>query len=108
MDQNTPLTTLRDGRLKMTVWENTDDKGVHYHTVTPAKTYEDRNGKLQDSHSFSAGELLRLAELSREAHGVIRDVRRDAVLDRQSERNAPSQGEQPHRFQNRNGPGMER
>ena len=55
MDQNIPLDTLRDGRLKATTWENVNEKNETYHSVTLAKTYEDRNGNLQDSHSFSGG-----------------------------------------------------
>ncbi len=116
MDQNTPLETLRDGRVKATVWENTNADGEAYHTVSIAKTYEDRNGKLQDSHSFSAGEFLRVAELARDAHRLIRDVRRDLAHEHQADRQTkqsrdprPSRREdRPARFQNRSQPGLER
>ncbi|MEM7060253.1 MAG: hypothetical protein AAF557_21950 [Pseudomonadota bacterium] len=106
MDQNHPLDTLRDGRLKATVWENQNESGETYHTVSLAKTYEDRNGKLQDSHSFSGSELLRVAELAREAHGVIREVRREIAQERNAERSAAPQGQpvredQPSRFRGR-------
>lgn len=53
---NQPLETLRDGRLKATLWENQGENGT-YHTVCLAKVYEDREGKLQEKSSFSAGEL---------------------------------------------------
>ena len=109
--QNQPLETLRDGRLKATVWENQGENGS-YHTVTLAKVYEGKDGQLQETSSFSAGELLRVAELARESHGLIRDLRRDHSLDR----NAPEPDERPHRprkasadrFAGREGPSLDR
>lgn len=80
-----PLHRLADGKLKATVWENEGKDGV-YHTVTLAKTYEDRDGQLRDSHSFTGGELLRIAELARESHGVIRDIRREQSRERKEAR----------------------
>lgn len=121
MDPKTPpLETLRDGRLKATIWENVNEKNELYHTVSLAKTYEDRDGKLKDSNSFSPGELLRVGELAREAHGVIREVRRDLALERQTERQTERQAEQqqqkkpvredrPSRFRGRSsGPSLDR
>lgn len=109
---NTPIETLRDGRLKATIWQNAGENGETYHTVAFAKVYEDREGKLQDSSSFSGGELLRLAELAREAHGVIRDIRRERAMERRTEqqpaRSAPSREERPARFRGRPQPGLER
>ena len=108
---NTPLETLRDGRLKATIWENEGESGK-YHTVTLAKVYEDRNGQLQETSSFSAGELLRVAELAREAHGAIRDIRREQAVERNAEREAPRaqplREERPSRFRDRAQPGLDR
>ena len=73
---NQPVETFRDGRLKASIWQNQSKDG-DYHTVTLAKTYEDKQGRLQDSHSFSASELLRVAELAREAHGFIKERARE-------------------------------
>ncbi len=119
---NAPIETLLDGRLKATIWENLNEKGEAYPTVALAKTYEHRNGKLQDTVSFSGSELLRVAELAREAHGVIRDMRREHAIERRSEqqntRSASSHaqlpgegGGTPARFRGRaqqSSPGMER
>lgn len=113
--QNQPIETLRDGRLKATLWENQGENGP-YHTVTLAKVYEGKDGQLQETSSFSAGELLRVAELARESHGLIRDLRRDHALDRGADRGAPSPDERPHRprkasadrFKGREGPSMDR
>lgn len=112
MDQNPPLATLRDGRLKVTIWENQNEKGETYHTVTPAKTYEDRNGKLQDSHSFSYGELTRVESLIQEAFISLRNVRRDMSKERQhdqrQDRSNPPREEPPRRFHDRSGPSLGR
>lgn len=112
---NQPLETLRDGRLKATLWENQGESST-YHTVTLAKVYEDKEGHLQETSSFSAGELLRVAELARESHSLIRDIRRAHNLERSAEREAPAQDERPHRsrrasadrFAGHEGPSMER
>ena len=112
---NQPVETLRDGRLKATVWENDGEKGV-YHTVKLAKVYQDKDGQLQETSSFSAGELLRIAELARESHSLIRDIRREHNLERNAERETPTHQERPHRprsasadrFAGREGPSMDR
>lgn len=69
----TPVETLRDGRLKATIWENQNENGS-YHSVSLAKTYEDKQGRLQDSHSFTGSELLRIAELARESHALCAET----------------------------------
>lgn len=112
---NQPLETLRDGRLKATLWENQSESGPYY-TVTLAKVYEDKDGHLQETSSFSASELLRVAELARESHGLIRDLRREHNLDRSAERDTPERSERPHRprkasvdrFAGREGPSPDR
>jgi hypothetical protein len=120
-ETNAPIETLRDGRLKATIWENKGESGP-YHSVTLAKVYEDRDGKLQETHSFSGSELLRIAELAREAHGYLRGLRRDAALDREPDARpepvAPSRGDRiredavrqdrPARFRGHANPGLER
>ena len=71
-----PADVLRDGALKATIWENHGEKGPYF-TTTLAKTYEDRNGKPRDTHSFSGSDLLRIAELARNAYGRSNELRRD-------------------------------
>lgn len=83
-----PVETFRDSKLKASVWRNEGKEGPYY-TVTLAKTYEDRNGRLQDSHSFTGGELLRVAELAREAHSFVRDIKREHSLDRKNHQQEP-------------------
>ncbi|SMD04531.1 hypothetical protein [Primorskyibacter flagellatus] len=93
---NSPIETLRDGRLKASLWLNENDKGSYY-TVSLAKVYEDRDGKLKETNSFSAGELLRVAELAREAHGEIRERNREHAIERRVENQSTKHV--PERFQ---------
>lgn len=79
-ERNKPDLVVRDGSLKATVWNNRSDNG-NYHTVTFAKTYEDQDGNLKDTQSFYHSDLLRIAELGRETHGKIRDLRREQSRD---------------------------
>lgn len=71
-----PADTIRDGNIKATIWENQGEKGPYYSTVL-AKTYEDRDGNLRDTHSFSGTDLLKVSELARDAYGRINELRRE-------------------------------
>lgn len=71
-----PADVIRDGALKATIWENASEKGP-YHTTTLAKTFEDKSGKLRDTHSFSNNDLLRVSELARQAYTRSNELRRD-------------------------------
>jgi cell wall assembly regulator SMI1 len=73
---NRPIEILRDGALKATIWENEGENGMLYST-TLARTYHANDGSLKDSHSFSGSELLRIAELARQAYAAVNVLRRD-------------------------------
>ena len=72
-NSNKPKQTLRDGMLKATIWENQGEQGL-FHTATLSKIFE-KDGKLKDGHSFAGGDLLRIAELAKEAYHRIRRYR---------------------------------
>lgn len=80
---NRPVATYRDGRLKATLWANESREGETYYTVNLAKTYEDRNGKLQETNSFNDSEIPRLKDLAGEARAHALHLRRE----RSNERN---------------------
>lgn len=71
-----PADVIRDGALKATIWENQSEKGAYF-TTTLAKTYEDRNGQLRDTHSLSGNDLLRGSELLRQAYTRANELRRE-------------------------------
>ncbi|WP_299971709.1 hypothetical protein [uncultured Roseobacter sp.] len=119
---NKPLATFRDGRLKATLWQNQSRDGDTYYTVNLAKVYEARDGKLQETNSFSDTEILRIAELGKEARTHALQLRREQSLTR-NQRQSYDQGNDrasdhrgggtPERFRERSGqqhsePRMER
>lgn len=82
--KNTPADVLRDGHLKATIWQNEGENGVYF-TTTFARTYEAGEGELKDAHSFSGSELLRVAELARQAYAHTRTLRRDLTHETEPE-----------------------
>lgn len=69
-----PVDVIRDGALKATIWENDGENGVYFSTVL-ARTYEDTDGRLRDTHSFNGTDLLRIAELARRAYQHVSEYR---------------------------------
>ncbi|WP_300057275.1 hypothetical protein [uncultured Roseobacter sp.] len=106
---NKPLATYRDGRLKATLWQNENRDGDTYYTVNLAKVYEDRHGKLQETSSFSDTEILRIAELGKEARTHALQLKREQTIERhQRQAHDHEQGSgRPRRFRNWAEPGLE-
>ena len=67
---NTPVQRLTDGKLKATIWRNSTKEGFRY-SVQLNRIYEDKNGTLQNTDSFSGSELLRIARLAQIAYDEI-------------------------------------
>lgn len=76
MSKSPPEETLRDGNLKAAIWRNEGENGPYW-SVTLAKTYKDERGAYQDTQSFSGTDLLRVAELSRDAYARTNELRRE-------------------------------
>ena len=67
-----PVKTLRLGRMKAEIWENSADDRT-YHNVKFARTYLDDNKKFQDTDTFGREDLLLLAKLADQVHTSICD-----------------------------------
>ena len=65
-----PVRTLRLGRIKAAVWENSSEQRAFYN-VTFARTYMDAEKKFRDTDSFGRDDLLLLAKLADQAHTFI-------------------------------------
>ena len=65
-----PLKTLRLGRLKAAIWENTADQRTFYN-VKFTRTYVDEQKKFHDSDAFGRDDLLPLRKLADQAHTFI-------------------------------------
>ncbi len=79
-ENNKPADTLRDGALKVTIWKNIGEKGTFY-SVEPSRTYEDKQGKLQDAHSLSGTEPIQMARLLHMAYTRIAELRQQDAPD---------------------------
>lgn len=107
MEQNKPEATLRDGKIKAVIWRNHGEKG-DYFTVGLSKTYEDRDGRLQDGQSFTGTDLLKLSRITDKSYEKVRELERDINIERNNTRNAPSREGRNARFQQRSDPSLER
>lgn len=67
-----PVKTLRLGRIKAAVWENSADQRTFYN-VTFARTYMDEQKNFHDADSFGRDDLLLLGKLADQAHTFICD-----------------------------------
>ncbi len=67
---NGPAKTLRLGRIKATIWENSADQRTFYN-VKFARTYVDDEKKFHDSDSFGRDDLLLLSKLADQAHTFV-------------------------------------
>jgi hypothetical protein len=67
---NQPVCTLRDGRIKVSVWQN-DGNGNNkkpFYSATVTKSYQDGDGKWQETHSLTGNEMVRASELLNRAY----------------------------------------
>ena len=69
-----PIDTIRDGRLKATIWKNQNESGAFY-SVNLTRSYQDETEKWHNSDSFSGTELLRIARLAGRAYDRIGELR---------------------------------
>lgn len=74
-------TVIRDRSLKATVFRNVSEDGNSYYTTKLAKTYTDREGNPRDTQNFSQSDLLRVAELGREAYAKINELKRSQYVE---------------------------
>ena len=64
--KNPPIVVLRDGALKVSIWENEAENGSYLSSAF-ARTYT-KDGAPKDSYTFGRNDLLPLAELARRAY----------------------------------------
>lgn len=89
-----PDDVVRDGALKASIWRNEGENGPFYST-TFARTYKDRDGNLQDAHSFSGSDLLKVSELARKAYDRSTELRREEFKQERQD-NQNNQREKKH------------
>jgi hypothetical protein len=65
-----PIRDLRLSRVRAAIWQNATDKGMRY-SVTFSKLYLDKENNWKDTTSFGKHDLLLLAEVARQAAGIL-------------------------------------
>ena len=65
-----PVKTLRLGRIKAAIWENSSEQRTFYN-VTFTRTYVDEQKKFHDSDNFGRDDLLLLSKLADQAHTFV-------------------------------------
>lgn len=73
-EKNRPVETLRDGSVKASIWENARENGIS-RSVQFRRSYEDADGQLRDTDSFSGTDLLRLQRLAGQAYDRMSQLR---------------------------------
>lgn len=76
-----PVAQIRDGRISASIWKNENEKGS-FHAVTFSRTFTDSEGNLQNTHSYSGTDLLKLSRL---AHLAYDEAKRLGKADATSE-----------------------
>lgn len=92
--QNQPESVLRDGNIKASIWRNEGDSGA-FRSTTFARTYEDRDGNLRDTHSFAGTDLLKVAELARGAYARSNELRRAEFMEQRRGDGSSERGRKP-------------
>lgn len=62
-----PADTLRDGRVKATMWERSGESGPPYATKI-TRTYTDKDGQPRDTAFLSGADLLRASRVAEKAY----------------------------------------
>jgi hypothetical protein len=70
-----PVDTAKVGNVEIAVWRNHGANGDFYTASSPTIRYKDeKGGEWKDGNSYSAIDLLALAEAAREASTKIREL----------------------------------
>ncbi|WP_420331716.1 hypothetical protein [Oceanicaulis alexandrii] len=71
-----PADTVRDGRIKATMWERNGESGPPYGT-TITRTYTDKDGKARDTPFLSGADLLRASRVADKAYEREQELMRE-------------------------------
>ncbi len=66
-ETNKPAKTFSLGRVRASVWENSNKEGETFHTVSFERSYKDKDGKWHNAHSYGVKDLLSLIRVAAQA-----------------------------------------
>lgn len=84
-----PLSTLRDGAISASVWQNESENGKSFYAVTFSRLYTDAAGNMQNTASFSGTDLLKLSQLAQQAYQAARQLAADNSHDDEGPHDEP-------------------
>ncbi len=70
---NSPIETMRAGPIKATIWENQNEKGQTYHSVTISRTYRDGDGDWKETGQLFTEHLPMAQHVANQAYGFIHE-----------------------------------
>jgi len=81
---NRPVETLRDGALKVAIFQNEREYGTNF-SLEPGRIYTDAGGQVRESKSLSGSEPLRMSKLLDKAYDRVGEFK--AQLKQQNQTN---------------------
>lgn len=64
---NSPVDTIRNGRLKVTIWKNSNTNGNPFFTANMVKSYKDKNDEWRETTQLTGNEISHAAALLNKA-----------------------------------------
>lgn len=66
-----PIQEFKDFPLSVAIWEQTNNEGRKYYSVSSYKSYKNADGEWKQTNSLIGNESLRMSALMRLAHEWI-------------------------------------
>jgi len=80
MANNKPVDTLRNGRLKVTIWANRNKTSSEtYFTATLTKSYTDKKGEWKETTQLTGNEISRAGALLNKASKRVAELEAEAT-----------------------------
>lgn len=91
---DSPMATIRVGRIKATIWQNQDAKGNTFHSTTFSRSYRDENNEWKETNSFSLDDLPRIRMASEKAFETIHEKAQNRTRAQDNQPELPNTAEQ--------------
>jgi len=72
---NKPIRQIRDGALKVAIWQNKTEENGNFYSTVITRTYKDAKENFHDTDSFNGSDLLRIARLANMAYDLIVELK---------------------------------
>ena len=76
---NSPVDTIRQGRLKVTIWENKNKKKESFFTATLTKSYKDAKDNWRETNQLTGNEISKAGALLNKASKRVAELEIEAT-----------------------------